>query len=422
MKKTKIVIIFLLWIFLGWFVWQVKFQRNKLNQPIVQEGKLDLNGIIQSIWNVVNAKTLNFTKLNYKRFDEVYNILQNYYYDQDKLNTWVMIENALKAFVDGIDDPYTVYMDSNQNSGFQEEIKWEIDFEWIWIVISKKDYYVLVEEVVKGSPAFKAGLMVLDRIVAVNSGIVKDRDINQAMLKIKWPKWTKVTLTIERLKKDLTKDYFNKTITRDKLLIPSVTSQILTWKNNNKIWYINISIIGEETEKLLRKNISEIKSHNIKWIVLDLRWNGWWLLPIAVEIVSHFVPKWKLVVTAKYKVFEDEKYYSKWYGGLQKIPVVVLMDGMTASAWEIIALALQEQIGATLVGTQTFGKWSIQTMDEFKGGASLKYTIWKWYTPNGLNVDKTWATPNIEIKFDSEKYLKDRTDNQLQKAIEVFKF
>jgi len=99
--------------------------------------------------------------------------------------------------------------------------------------------------------------------------------------------------------------------------------------------------------------------------------------------------------------------------------MVVLVDGLTASAWEIIALALQEQIGAQLVGTQTFGKWSIQTMDEFNDGASLKYTVGKRYTPNGENIDTTWATPDVIVEFDSDKYLDTAIDTQLEKAKEV---
>ena len=99
--------------------------------------------------------------------------------------------------------------------------------------------------------------------------------------------------------------------------------------------------------------------------------------------------------------------------------MVVLVDWLTASAGEIIALALQEQIGAKLIWTQTFGKWSIQTMDEFPDGASLKYTVGKRYTPNGENIDITWATPDIIIEFDPDKYVNTAIDMQLEKAKEV---
>jgi len=326
-----------------------------------------------------------------------------------------MINSALKAYVDGIDDPYTVYMDSDQNSGFQQELKWSSDFEGIGAVISKKDYYIQIDEIVKWSPAFTAGLKILDRIVMINTWSTKNLDVNQAVSQIRGPKWTKVKLTIE----DWTKEIIEKEITRDKLIIPSVNGKIITWSNKEILGYINISIIGEETENLLKKTLNELKTQKVQGIVLDLRGNGWWLLPIAVQIASHFIPKGKLVVSTKYTTFEDEKLLSEWYGDYQNIPMVVLVDGLTASAGEIIALALQEQIGAQLIGTQTFGKGSIQTMDEFDDGASLKYTVGKRYTPNGENIDLTWATPDVVVEFDTDKYIKDNTDTQLEKAKEV---
>lgn len=102
------------------------------------------------------------------------------------------------------------------------------------------------------------------------------------------------------------------------------------------------------------------------------------------------------------------------------MPLVVLVDGMTASAWEIIAMALQEQAWATLLGSQTFGKWSIQTMDEFTDGASLKYTVWKWYSPKGKNIDDIGVAPDILVEFDPDLYSTSRVDNQLEKAKTLF--
>ncbi len=419
MKKTKVLILFILGVLLGWFVRQIGHERNALHQPLIQQGKLNLDGLISSIKNVVNAEELGLGGKTYERFDTVYGILQSAYFDVDKLNTGKMLNNAIKAYVDAIDDPYTVYLDSEQNSGFQEELKWSSEFEGIGAVISKKDYYIQIDEIIKGSPAFNAGLRILDRIVMINTWSTKALDVNQAVEQIRGPKWTKVKLTIERIYKDGTKEVIEKEITRDKLVIPSVNGKVITWANGLSIGYINISIIGEETENLLKKTLSEFKDKKVKGIILDLRGNGWGLLPVSVQVASHFIPKGKLVVSTKYTTFEDEKLLSEGYEDYQDLPMVVLVDGLTASAWEIIALALQEQIGAQLVGTQTFGKWSIQTMDEFNDGASLKYTVGKRYTPNGENIDTTWATPDVIVEFDSDKYLDTAIDTQLEKAKEV---
>lgn len=419
MKKSKLIILFILWSLFGWLVWQIGHEWNTLQQPIIQEGKINLDGLVASIKNVVNIEKLELWGKTYERFDTVYGVLQNAYYNTDKLNTGKMLSNALKAYVDAIDDPYTIYMDSEQNSGFLEEIKGSSDFEGIGAVISKKDYYIQIEEVIKGSPAFTAGLKMLDRIVMINTWSTKSLDVNQAVSQIRGPKWTSVNLVIERIAKDGTKEIIEKEIIRDKLIIPSVNGKIITWADGLSIGYINISIIGEETENLLRKTLSEFKTQRIQGIILDLRGNGWGLLPISVQIASHFIPKGKLIVSTKYTTFEDEKLLSEGYADYQNLPMVVLVDGLTASAGEIIALALQEQIGAQLVGTQTFGKWSIQTMDEFDDGASLKYTVGKRYTPNGHNIDITWANPDVLVEFDADKYMDDAIDTQFEKAKEV---
>lgn len=419
MKKSKLVILFILWALFGGFIRQIGHEWNALHQPLIQQGKLNLDGLISSIKNVVNVQDLWLWGKKYERFDTVYNILQSEYYDVDKINTGKMLDNALKAYVDAIEDPYTVYMDSTENSGFQEELKGSEDFEGIGAVISKKDYYIQIDEIVKGSPAFKAGLRILDRIVMINSWSTKSIDVNEAVKEIRGPKWTNVTLTIERINKDGSKEVIEKDITREKLTVPSVNGKIITWANNMKIWYINISIIGEETENLLKTTISDLKTQKVQGVIMDLRGNWWGLLPVAVQVASHFIPKGKLVVSTKYTTFQDEKMLSEWYADYQNIPMVVLVDGLTASAGEIIALALREDIGAQLVGTQTFGKWSIQTMDDFPDGASLKYTVGKRYAPNGENIDTTWATPDVVIDFDADQYTSKNIDNQLEKAKQV---
>ena len=350
------------------------------------------------------------------RINQITKILEENYYETGNINTGKMQDSALKAYVDGLDDPYTIYLDNSTNSGFQEELKGQQDFEGIWAVVSKKDYYVQVEELIKGSPAFKAGLFPLDRIVMIDTGSVKDLTINEAVSKIRGAKWSTVILTIERIKKDNSKEIIKKNVIRDKLSIPSVSSKIIEnkWK---KFAHITISIIWEETENILKQEIETIKKQHIDWIILDLRGNWGWLLPISVEIASHFVPEGKLIVSSKYKQLGEESFYSEGYGNLEKIPTVVLVDEMTASASEIIALALQEQIWAKIIGKQSFGKGTIQTMYEFNNGTSLKYTIGKRYSPSGKNINKIGITPDISVDFNIDIYKESWRDSQLEKAI-----
>jgi len=423
MKKTKIFIIFIIGIILWVVSQQISHRYQALKSPLLQEHSLDMDALIDSITDVVHAEKYLSNDEKYERFDEVSNLLEEVYFDEDKLDSWHMVEEALKAYVDAIDDPYTVYMDAVTQSGFEESLKWSADFEWIGAVVKKKEYYVLIEEVLKDSPAFKAGLKPLDRIIAVDSGSVKDLDINEAVDKIKWPKWTNVTLMIERNSRtdDTQREIFEQKVTRDKMLIPSIRTKLIETENNKKIAYFDIAMIGEETESIFKKEIQIMKDEWFDGVIVDLRGNGWWFLTVWVQIISHFVPKGELVVSAKYKSRAPENYYSKWYGDLENYPVVVLVDDMTASAGEIIAMALQEQIWAKIVGIRTFGKWSIQTIQVYDDGDSLKYTIWKRYSPSGKNIDKLGFEPDIEVELDVDKYIDEDIDTQLEEAKSVLK-
>lgn len=400
MRKINLIILFLLGVLVGWLIFKFKDNLNFYNY----------NNIQNNSWGITLQQ-------KYSRFEDVLKILKKEYYDQDLLLSWEksMVDHALAAYVNAIEDPYTVYMDNNLSSGFQQDLKWESDFEWIWAYIMKKDYYVMIEEVLKDSPAFKAWLKPLDRIVMIDSWYTEKMSIDEAVSKIRWLKWTKVWLVIERYDRNWKREILEREVTRDKLVVPSVVSEVfeIAW---HKLWYLEIYMVGEETENLFEREIINLTNENVEWIILDLRWNGWWFLPIAVEIASHFIPSWKLIVTAKYKNFWDENYYSKWYEDLQSLSTVVLVDGMTASAWEIIAMALQEQQWIQLIWTQTFGKWSIQTIKDFDDGSILKYTIWKRYSPQWKNIDKLWVTPDIAVEFDVDKYKKDNLDNQLEEA------
>ena len=133
------------------------------------------------------------------------------------------------------------------------------------------------------------------------------------------------------------------------------------------------------------------------------------------------MPKWQLIVAAKYRWYSDTNYYSKWYWDLEWMKTIVLIDWLTASAWEIIALALHEQIWATLIWTTTFWKWSIQTILPFDDWDSIKYTVWARYPPSDMSVNEIWASPDIVVEFDADAYTNDDIDNQLEEAKNLFK-
>lgn len=398
MRKTNWFILFLLWILIWWII--IKFWPN------------------ENIENIIN-QTIENKDNKYERFDLLNYIFEESYVDIDKLDYDKMLSNAVKAYVDGIWDPYTVYMDAEQNSGFMDDLDWEDEFEWIWAVVTKKDYYIQIEEVLKESPAFKAWLIHLDRIIKIDTWYVEDETLDDAVKRMKWPAWTKVNVVIERIV-DNKKELIEKEIVREKITVPSVKLNTIEIEDK-KIAYIEMFIIWEYTDKLLRESINQIEDiDDMDWVILDLRWNGWGIMEIAVEIISHFVPKDELVLISKYRWYEDERYFSKWYGEFQDLKTIVLVDWMTASAWEIIALALQEQIWAKIVWSTTFGKGTIQTMYEFEDWESIKYTVGKWLSPNQRFIDKVGLDPDIIVEFDMDTYINSWIDNQLEEAKHLF--
>jgi len=356
---------------------------------------------------------------DYSQFEKLYSLLKDQYYDQEKLATGAMLDGALKWFVAALGDPYTAFLDMQQNTDFTEELKGQQDFEGIGAAILKKEEAIEIQEVYKGTPSFEAGLRPLDLIAEINDESTAEMTTEDAVAKIRGPENTSVDLTIVRPSEQNPESrIFTVTITRKKVSIPSVSSDILTM-GTRKIGYINISIIGQETENAMKRAVTEIKQEGVDGIILDLRGNGGGFLDIGVEVASHFIPEGQTVVTTKYRVPQyDEIYRSKGYGDFENTPTVVLVDGLTASAGEIIAAALREVKWAIIVGSKTFGKWSIQTIEEFGSGSAIKYTIGKWYTPKDVNVDEIGLTPDVEIDIDIEAYRADKSDNQLERAKE----
>lgn len=414
MQYKKTIIFLILGIAIGLTTSTIAQLSAHQDQLRISGKDFDLQTIVQHIKKNYVPK---WNYESYERFNSIYNLLQTHYYDTGILNQQSMLDEAIKAYVNAIEDPYTIYFDNQTNISFQQDLKGESDLEGIGAVVNKKDTYILIEEVLKNSPAAKAELRPLDRIIAIDGTGTRDLTLEEAVSYIRGPQGSTVTLIIDRpLANSQELETIEIIVTRDKLVIPSVTSKVIE-NENDRIGYINISVIGQETERILQETIVDFQNQNIEGIILDLRGNGGGFLPIAVEISSHFIPKDKLIVSAQYRGYPDEIYKSAGYNDLSNKPVIVLVDYLTASAGEIIALALQEQIAATIVGTTTFGKWSIQTLHEFNDGDAIKYTIGKWFSPSGKSIDKIGIIPDIVVEFDADSYEQTQQDNQLQEAI-----
>ena len=356
----------------------------------------------------------------YTPIEKVDQLLQKEYFDKEILQSGQqeMIKEAMKAYINGIWDPYTVYLDAESYSGLQQELEWEGHIEGIGAVVSKKDYYIQVEEVLKWSPAFESGIEPLDRIILIWTGETKDLTTNEAVNKIRGEKGTKINLFIERPNSSGTNEYIKKEVVRDIINIPSVRGNILSY-SGHKLWHLEVSIFWDQTNKLMNQAIKDFLDNKVEGIILDLRGNWGWLLESAVELAGHFIPKWENVVISKYRNYKDTTYKSEGFWELKNYPLVVLINGLSASASEILTLALKEQLGSTIIWTKSFWKWSIQTLQELDNKDSLKYTVGKRYGPKGTSIDKKWITPDIEEELNFTGYLNNKTDNQLKKAQEI---
>ena len=403
---------------------QIK-KKNLISCLLAAISGIFLGSGIMLIWISSHNKTIydqieHFIK-KYERFEEIQQVLNQEYVDQKLLLSGEksMLGSAVKAYVDGLGDPYTTYLDAVEFSGLQHELEWEGQIEGIWAVVGKKEYYIQIEEVIKGSPAFRAGLLPLDRIIMIGTGETKNLTTYEAVSLIRGKKWTKVKFGIERPQNSWENQYLVIEVERDTIDVPSVRSKILT-HNNQKIWYVEISIFWEQTNKLLTRAISDSINENVSGIILDLRGNGGGLLPVAVDLAGHFLEPWTLVVKTDFYTYQKADYRTKGFGELKDFPIVVLIDKMSASASEILALALREQgSNVKILGTSSFWKGTIQTLKDFDDQTSLKYTVGKRFWPQWTSIDKIGITPDIEVAFDMTGYIEKKIDNQLEKALEV---
>jgi carboxyl-terminal processing protease len=355
-----------------------------------------------------------------RKFSELFSLVDELYYRSDDLplDKDAMYESAFKGFINGLGDVYTTYMTATENTKFTVDMEGSKEFFGIWAAIQKTSDGIKIDEVYKWSPAFVSWLEPLDVIVEIDGQSTLSMNVNEAVDLIRWPKWTTVTLAV---RKHFSNELVELTVTRDTITIPSVRASLLPlWTGSEKrALYIELSIFGDDTVDVLHRALDDVLVWGATYdaLIVDVRGNWGWYLPKAIEIASYFLPKGVLVTTARYNAFQDETFLSMGKDRLVSRPTVVLLDRMSASASEIVAAALRDHIWAVLVGTQTFGKWSIQSLHDLPDGSSLKITIGNRYTPSDISVTGIGLTPDIIIPFDKEAFGMG-VDSQLHAALD----
>lgn len=353
---------------------------------LIGQGRIAL-GVDKAFKSSVN-KTLP-ADLDYTSVEEVYDSLRVSY--DGTLTTDQLLDGLKQGLTEASGDPYTEYLNVEAAKEFDEDLSGS--FTGIGAELSKQDEAIVIVAPIAGFPADQAGLKPKDVISEIDGKSAFGLSVSEAVKKIRGPKDTKVTLKIIRDGKD------EKTfeITRDNITIASVKSEIL----DGNIGYIQISRFAEDTSRLSREAADKFKAANVKGIILDMRSNPGGLLDASVDISSLWL-KNKTVLQEKRGDIVVKTFKSRGDAVLFGIPTVVLINEGSASASEITAGALKDNGAATLIGVKSFGKGSVQQLDDLRGGGSLKVTIARWYTPNGRNIDKEGIEPDQAVKITDE--------------------
>ena len=351
----------------------------------------------ESKWTISEAdnKTLQGLPSQFSEISQAYQILQQYYVNKQSLDATKLLQGAIKGMVAAVGDNYTVYFPPQVYS--QTEIEYTGVYQGIGAYIGKKDTQIVIIAPIPGSPAAAAGIQSGDVILKIDGQPTDQMSSDEASLKIRGPAGTKVVLTIGR--KDV-KDPIELSITRSEITVDSVTSAM-----HDQIAYIRITQFILPTTNDFKQALQDSIDKGAKGIILDLRDNPGGILDQAVDVASQFLLRGIVV-----KVDDNEgkeSVYKVIPGGLAlNMPLIVLVNGGSASASEIVAGALQDNGRAKLAGSQTYGKASVQNIIRLEDGGAIKVTVAHYYTPNGRLISGTGLTPDYPSDLKDDELVK----------------
>jgi len=346
--------------------------------------------------------------VDFNLFWDVWDILVEKHVEKDSITEKTLFYGALKGLTSSVGDPYTVFMNPKVTKDFNNDLAGT--FEGIGAEIGIKNDVLTIVAPLPDMPAEKAGLMSGDKVFAIDSESTVGISIDEAVNRIRGEKGTDVVLTIFRKGDDMTQDI---TITRGKIVVSSVRTE----KRDDGVYVVKITNFNQDTKGNFDKAINEIINLDPEGIILDLRNNPGGFLDTAIEMASEWVED-GVVVSEKFSDDTKKEYLARPRPRLKDFKTVVLVNQGSASASEIVAGALQDYDLATLVGNQTFGKGSVQTLEPLSDGSSLKVTVAKWLTPKGRSINDEGISPDYEVDYTREDY-EANIDPQLDLALDI---
>ena len=358
----------------------------------------------------------NITKIDkeYSEFEslyEAYNTIINEYYNE--VDSKKLIDGAKSGMLNALEDQHTSYFDKEETESFDTELAGTYYGIGAQIQLIEENKVQIIK-IFDGSPAEKAGLKEGDIFVSIDGKSTDGLDANDVASILKSDKVKKSTLIMNRDGKEVEVKVIKANVT-----LFSVSSEMID--ENDKIGYISVSLFSKNTYSQFKTAVEKLEKENINSLIIDLRGNTGGYLSTVTNMLELFIDKDKVLYQIQTNNGTTE--YTSKFNNNRDYKVVILIDGGSASASEIMAAAMKENYGAILVGKTTYGKGTVQTTKKLSDGTMIKYTIEKWLTPNGNNIDGEGIKPDYDIDL-SEEYNNNPTnenDTQLQKALELLK-
>lgn len=338
-----------------------------------------------------------------QNFISVYATVLDKYYEE--IDTTEMVDSAIDGMMEYLDDKYSTYLSVDEATALQEQLDGE--YEGIGIQITEGN---AVYQVFDDSPAQKAGIKVNDVIIEVDGENVELMKIEDIATLIK----SKEGDFILKVRRE--NEILEFTLEVDSLFVPAVSTQVIE-ENNKKIGYLYISTFSSTISQQVSKALIKLEKEGIDSLIVDVRYNSGGYLDGAEGVANLFLEKGKVIYYLESKgskiAYKDDTKESREYN------IVVLVNGASASAAEILAGALKESYGATLVGTTTYGKGKVQQTKDLSDGSMIKYTTAKWLMPNEVCIDGSGIEADYEIELEIDEQTKIVKDTQLLKAIDL---
>ena len=404
--RAKIVIITILLIAVSFYSGIIFSKKTEIDEKLVNKDTVFIGEVLNKY--ETNKRENIAEDVNFRLFWEVWDIIKNKYVDAGKLKDKEMFYGALRGLVASAGDPYTVFMNPVVSKEFADDLKGT--FDGIGAEIGIKNGVLTIIAPLTDMPAQKAGLRSGDKVLAIDGEDTAAITLDEAVNKIRGEDGTEVALKIWREGFEEPKEF---TVTRGKIIVKSVKWEL----NDNNMMVIEISHFNSDTDELFDRAVQDTIKKNPKGVILDLRNNPGGYLNTAIETASEWIED-GVVVIEKFSEENKNEYLARGRARLKDFPTVVLVNQGSASASEIVAGALKDHDLATIVGEKTFGKGSVQEMTSLEDGSSVKITIAKWLTPNGINISEEGIAPDEEAGLTSEEYEKD-IDPQMDKAVEI---